>query len=511
MDKTTLIALVVLLTSLGCIGSVRPQIMIYPEKVITSRFLGNGVQWSAYPHADSPDAEWGLMMSEEKWQMVFSRLDYMMPRMVRVIDQANWRYLKGFDGEGNPVLDFNSPQVKTLEKLLNYCQKNKIVVLFGEWGCPFQVHDLDQVAGGKFTGANDPKWIKIIVSYLDHLINKKGYTCIQYYNLVNEPNGSWASTNGNWKEWSEGIRLLKVALDKAGLSRKISIAGPDAVVRYDHPQSIYTGRGWIAESVSQLNDCIGLFDIHAYTSYEEVRSGKFSDYYGEIAGLTKPTHQPIIFGEIGFNKDTPENRARIKTDKNASEDSQMAVYDFSYGIDMADAAIQIMNSGYSGAMAWDLDDAMHTNGDKGDKNQLKRWGFWNSLGTELCNNPNDEKLRPWFYTWSLICRYFPKGINIVYSDPTKIAGLRFVAGCDQTNMTVAMVNNSEVNQKIRLKIHGSGYSEPFKKYVYREDLRPTDQNSFPIPYKNEIIPKPNTGIEVEIPAKSFVLFTTFEF
>ena len=39
--------------------------------------IGNGVQWSAYPHADTENAEWGKLMTDEKWQMVFDRLDYM--------------------------------------------------------------------------------------------------------------------------------------------------------------------------------------------------------------------------------------------------------------------------------------------------------------------------------------------------------------------------------------------------------------------------------------------------
>lgn len=486
-------------------------VQIYPNKVITDDFIGNGVQWSAYPHADAPDAEWGKLMTDKKWEMVFHRLDYMKPKLVRVLDQANWRYLKGFDKKGEPILDFDSPEIKSLQKLLDYCQKNEITVLFGEWGCPYQLHDTGAGFSGRFTGANDPKWIGIIVKYLDNLINIKGYTCLKYYNLVNEPNGSWASTNGNWDEWSEGVKMLNKALPTAGLAGKISIAGPDAVAAYDNPVSRYSGIEWVAESARQLNDCIGVYDIHAYTNYDLVRSGKFSGFYGDIARLAKKVNKPIIFGEIGFDKSTKENIQRIKTDKNASEDSQMSVYDFSYGIDMADAAIQIMNSGFSGAAAWDLDDAMHTNGDKGDKTQLKRWGFWNSLGTELCNNPDDEKIRPWFYSWSLICRYFPTGIKIAESDSTGIKGLRLVAGIKDNDITVAVVNNSSINQKINMKISKTASPKIFKKYIYSDKLRPVDTDNFPVPQEKNIINKPEKIMVVEIPANSFVLYTTLNY
>jgi hypothetical protein len=487
------------------------SVTIYPEKTVTTAFVGNGVQWSAYPHADSPTAEWGLLMTDRKWERIFSRLDYMKPAMVRVMDQANWRYLKGFDPSGKPILEFQSLEVKALEKLLTYCQKKGIAVLLGEWGCPYQVHDQAVGLTGKFTGANDQQWIDIIVQFLDYLINKKEFSCIKYYNLINEPNGNWASTNGNWDEWSQGIRLLKTAFDRAGLSDKISIIGPDVVAHYDHPQSKYTGAEWVAESVKQLNDCVGLYDIHTYPDLDLVRSGRFSEFYRKIAGAVKSTGKPIVCSELGFNRDTPANQRRVKKDKYASEDSQMSVYDFSYGIDMADALVQLMKCGYGGALAWDLDDAMHTKDDKGDPHQLKRWGFWNSLGTELCHNPDDENIRPWFYTWSLMCRYFPQGINIVESDSTKINGLRIVAGYKEDNMSIAIINNTTLERRFTIKTDKRTAAKLFKKYIYSATNRPVDKDSFPIPVEKGISSQTKNDLSVNIPASGFILYTTFDY
>lgn len=499
---------IIALAGISCSSS--KSVQIYPEKVITSDFIGNGVQWSAYPHADAPDAEWGNIMTDKKWEIVFHRLDYMKPRLVRVMDQANWRYLKGFDSKGEPILDFDTPEIKSLEKLLNYCQKNNITVLFGEWGCPVETYILESGISAGFKGANDPKWIGIIVKYLDNLINVKGYTCLKYYVLVNEPNGYWASTKGNWDEWSQGVRMLNKALITSGLSDKIRIAGPDAVAEYNNQDSKYTGIEWVSESANQLNDVLGLYDIHAYTTYESVRSGNFTKIYTDIAQSAARVRKPIVFGEIGFEKMTDENQKRVKVDPYASEDSQMSVYDFDYGIDMADVSIQIMNSGYSGSAAWDLDDAMHTLGDKGDKTKLKRWGFWNILGTELCNNPADDKIRPWFYSWSLMSRYFPEGTSIIESDSTGIEGLRLVAGIKDKDMTVAIVNNSTVSRKFNLR-SGTTSSKPFKKFIYSENLRPIDSDDFPVPLQTELRFKSSKKMVVEIPANSFILYTTFNF
>jgi hypothetical protein len=476
---------------------------IDPSKAITNQFLGNGVQWSAYPHADSEDAEWGLLMTDERWQQVFDRLDFMQPRIVRVIDQANWRYLKGFDEKGNPVIDYETPEMRSLEKLLGYCQENNIDVLFGEWGAPYQVHDTDAGYSGLITGADDEVWLNMIVDYLDYMVNERGYTCIKYYNLVNEPNGDWASTDGDWDEWSSGIKLLYKKLSEKGLSDQIQIAGPDAVAHYDHPESEYSGVGWALASMEQLNEQIGLYDIHAYTDFELVKSGGFTDFYRPIAEKAGQLNKPVIFGELGFGRDSEENQKRIEADPYTSGDSQMSVYDFSYGIDMADALIQLMSVGYGGAVAWSLDDAMHTLGDKGEKDQLKRWGMWNILGTELHDNPEDEEIRPWFFTWSLMCRYFKPGMNIVSPEGSSAEGLRLVSGMDGEDITIAVVNNSEFSRTVTLEMP---WSDNFRLYRYEDNNRKTNEQGFPVPEKDMEL---SGSVTMDVAPNSFQLLTTY--
>ena len=202
------------------------------------------------------------------------------------------------------------------------------------------------------------------------LINEKGYTCLKYYNLVNEPDGSWASTKSNYAEWSEGIILLKSALDIAGLSHKIVISGPDALPEYSNSGQYNNGNKWVKQSVKELDDHLGLYDVHSYSQYDFVRSGKFEEFYTKVAEPVKAVNKQIIFGEIGITRRGEENQRRIVEDGFSSEDSQMDVYDYSYGVDMADVAIQIQNAGYAGSAAWDLDDAMHTKHDLGQKTQV---------------------------------------------------------------------------------------------------------------------------------------------
>ena len=494
---------ILLLFGFGCRTKTENVIQIYPDQVISTNFIGNGVQWSAYPHADTENAEWGKLMTDEKWEMNFNRLDYMQPKLFRVFDQANWRYLIGFDKNNQPIYDFESEEVKAVEKILRYAQDNNITVLLGEIGTPYKVHDLHEGHSDKYTGAEDPKWINGIVAYLDFLINTRGYTCIKYFNFINEPNGDWSSVNGNFKEWRAGVELLVEGLKAKGLDKKVFIAGPDAVTRYDNPNSSYTGAEWVKETAKQMDDQVGIYEVHDYTEYDLVRSGGFEKYHGAIAEYAKEVNKQIIFGELGFSRNGQVNQEKAKQDPYACEDSQMDVFNYSYGVDMADAVIQSMNAGYSGAAAWALDDAMHTCGDSGNKNELKRWGMWNSLGKEICNNPDDENIRPWFYSWSLMCRYFPTGSKIVKTDSTGINGLRLTAGVHKDDMSIAIVNNSAQAHTISLSAPAG---RNFKKFLYVDGERAVDANGFPVAIEE------NADIdELKLPANSFILLTSLNY
>lgn len=483
-----------------------PEIRIDFNEKVNADIIANGVQWSAYPHADTKEAEWGQLMTPEKWSKVYRRLDYIKPGIVRVMDQAGWRYFKGLDAAGNLILDFHTDEVKALFRILDYCQKNEIVVIFGEWGAPGFWKE-----PGHIDRADDARWIQMITRYLDFLINEKGYTCIKYYNLVNEPNGNWASTNGDWEQWKNGLMMLNDSIESIGLKNRLRIAGPDAVIVYDNPASPYKGMEWVDETISQLDSLIGVYDVHAYPDGENVRSGEFGKYYGKIHGKVMPTGKKLVLGELGLKYSGAlyqKNRELAEADPNASkDDSNMFVYEYFYGLDVADALIQAMNNGLEGAIAWDLDDAMHTQDDLGDKTKLKRWGMWNSLGTELCNKPEDENLRPWFYTWSLMCRFFPSGMSVVQSKIPENCPARVVAGVQGNKWSIAVVNNSDKDLTILLKPLGIPVQTLFR-YLYIDGKRASDENGFPVPIDK--IRGNRSTYTLCVPAKSFQLLTNLK-
>ena len=121
----------------------------------------------------------------------------------------------------------------------------------------------------------------------------------------------------------------------------------------------------------------------------------------------------------------------------------MLCYDYFYGLDMPLLAMEVMNNGLSGVAAWMLDDAMHSNGDSGRTEDVKIWGMWNILGEEVFGDASQEELRPWYYTWSLMCRHFPAGCDVLACEVPQREGLRVAAARKDAAYSVAAVNFSE--------------------------------------------------------------------
>lgn len=491
------------------------ELCIHENSVLCNNFLGVGIQWSAYPHADSDDAEWGLLMTDKKWEMLYKRLDYMQPRFARVFDMPNWRYFKKLDANGVPVLDFNTQEVKSLFKLLDYCQKNDITVMIGNSDVPGIFHDTNN-PGIRLKSAIDMRLIKMIGEWVDFLLNEKAYTCIKYFDFINEPNGSWTTTQGNFAEWALGVKLLFNEFVNRGLDKKIQIAGPGTAPNFQvkSVKDKYEGPKWVEYTSEILNKEVGAYNTHAYLRHSVIREGKAADFIHmqQDVAIADKDNKPFFLGEIGIKipQNDPlkvEHEKRRLADGHASTDCNMFIYDHFYGIDMASAAIQSMLAGVDGMAAWDLDDAMHTEGDLGDKTKLKRWGFWNILGTELHNNPADENIRPWYYPWSWLCRYMPLNTVLVNIDQPANKGCQALVARYQSHYTIYLVNTSDVNEKIRIKLEGDKMLD-FNKLTYNEQYTKSDK-----PYKEEKLKKINMekGLNIELPSKTFITLTTMNY
>ena len=296
------------------------------------------------------------------------------------------------------------------------------------------------------------------------------------------------------------------------LKRKVSLAAPDVVMSYKNPASEYDTAGWVARSAQDLGAQIGIYDVHAYPGQHEVRSGAYAEKLRRIRAEV-PTGKKLILGEAGYKYSAPEDSLlKAEYDRRVAghpftkgSDCNMLCYDYFYGLDMPLLAMEVMNNGISGVAAWMLDDAMHSNGDSGRTEDVKIWGMWNILGEEVFGDASQEELRPWYYTWSLMCRHFPAGCDILACEVPQREGLRVAAARKDAAYSVAAVNFSQEPCTLEIVLPGDFAGGVL--YRYTESDRACDANGFPAPCERGIAGK---RFRTTVPAESFVLLTNVE-
>lgn len=470
------------------------------DRVVREDFWGVGVEWSAYPWWD---------LSEQDWDTVFKRVEYLRLPMTRVMQDAFY-YCKGWDN-GQPIYDFESRLATKLYKLLDWCESNNCRVIFGEWGHP---QDKD-----KLTLANtDPRWPRLFCDCLEELVRRRGYSCIQAVNLINEPHGWWARVPGGYLEWRQVMQNLAKELEARGLAGRLPICMPDGE------------RLWTTKILKDdaLRSHAGVYDEHWYVTAADVRAGiielRAREQRRQI-NRHDPT-KPYLIGELGL------------VDGKTEDDKQPNVHKFWYGVAMADAATQLIRGGVSGIIAWDLDDAMHFVGDGDIMTSLedavpadayarrKVWGMWNSLGAEN-GDPEDENLRPWFFAWSLFSRYFPAGCETLECDAASVpllhvAAARTPTGDGRHHLTIVIVNNDERPHVVRLVAPGLREAASFARYEYfdrdgdnRVDSWPSTTDAaggdrFPTPSAELTETRLAKGMEVALAGQGIVLLTTID-
>lgn len=468
------------------------------DSYVNEWFEGNGFHFSPYPIGGTKESIWGkrygAYITDEKWELICKRLDFMCPQTVRVMMNSQFHYL------GCSPMDYDN-QIEVLAKFLTYCNEHDVTVIFGEFEppSPYKV--------------DSDNWVTVATGFVEHLINDLGFTCIKYYTVVNEPDGDWSAVKGDWNVYKRCVEKFNAKFVEVGLADRLQVIGPDAVPRWTNGASQYNGLGWMQQSYKQLDEKLGAYVLHDYPNRDNVMKGTGSvDFYSQCRDNVKESGKPLFIGELGFKYPSStalyaENIRRAKAGHANQDDCNMFVYDYFYGIDMAAVTMQAMNSGIAGCMPWLLDDAMHTDGN-GSLNKLKKWGFWNILGKELFNDAEEENIRPWFYTMSLLTRCFPRGSKIRTVSMAKDAETDCVVGEHDGAVTIALNNHSFEDRRFVITMSDATGARDFAQYTYSDGYSPVDADGFPVVDKVLRNVDFNAGVEVVVPAFSFLLWTS---
>ncbi len=218
------------------------SITVNPSKIIHTMKGGMGASWHAIS-AEFPlnndrykiparedgaprGSAWGgnpPVNQIEAWNQLKEYASWLGLNFVRV--ELSQRM---YEPERN-TFDWNNKEMQTLYQILDWAQANNADVflqqmwMYVDWNALPGIHPLISAPKNLDDFANG------IATLIEHLVNDKGYTCIKYFCMTNEPpGGTW----GYWWEYGENEGSISQAwkrLKEEFEIRKIEIpiSGPD--------------------------------------------------------------------------------------------------------------------------------------------------------------------------------------------------------------------------------------------------------------------------------------------
>lgn len=412
-------AAVSLLFVLSTFAHSKDIVVIRDNQIITNNFYGFGAEWDSNNYAASD-------ITDKDFQLITERIQKMRLPIVRIMMVGKYCYL------GNGKFDWNSDSMKFIYKQLDFCQKQGMRVILCSWGAGRWMKMPD------ISGVDDPKYANVVGTFMDYLINTKGYSCIKYFSNVNEPD---LELQNDWKLWNKSVANIESNFKRRGLIKKLILLGPET--------SQVKAENWLKNSSAQLPLLLGAYSMHFYASQSIVKAGdlesiilKNKQYVSSSNSVA--ASKPFFVTEAGMNDDArhPYGNPHIA--------------EFEYGIFMADYAVQAARSGCSGVLAWMLDDT-----------SLKDfyWGMW-------ANKVNGFQTRKWYYSWSLLSRYFPTGSTIYRVDQPqnlRILVAKFRNSSKNTeDWSLCFVNRADNHRTVNISLPQT-QNAYFNQYEYTDN------------------------------------------
>jgi len=398
-------------------------------------FLGFGAEWDPF-FWNVYNQKQGLNQAD--WDLITSRMKEMNIPIVRMWTQL---YFATFDPD-NQVWNWNGGRMQSLFKHLDFACKNNVDVLLTDWGWSFW-----QNYQGNPT---DPRFAQGIAAFLKELVVNRGYSCIKYFNIVNEPDYESYFTNipANFPNYVTMITNIDSALTANGLQDKVKFIGPDEAC---------CGSYFVPTIESALHSVYDGYSFHIYHDPSLIANGslwwrieQYRDYVKNYSPAPNSDIDKIqILAEAGTTNGVSNN--------------------FYHAMSMADYGTTALNTRVQAVIGWNMYDIYYDQGrSEWDNNQMIPWGMWEYKDTGWA-------LRPWSQTWGLLTKFAPRGSiraavkypnNTNSTPPDQPLGTLRVAALKRPNglWSIFAVNRNSSNTSVSVNLPGT-ITHSFDKYV----------------------------------------------
>lgn len=253
-----------------------------PHPVFGNRSHG-GSGWGAYPPAED-DAAWAQIDRHARWLgFDWNRVEFEQRIYEPERGQFSW----------------DNPEMRILYRILDWCERNQADVFLQQmWGNvrwntfpEWRDDPVGRVHSGPLSMDDFGEGLATLV---EHLVKKKGYTCIRWLCINNEPNGNWSWWQGypnHLLPLKPGLAAVRKALDARGFS--LPLSGPDMT----------GGVPELDANKFDFHELLGAYDFHTYNEdFDWQTKGQMARFDKNTAAWTTWAHErgkPLFMSEFG--------------------------------------------------------------------------------------------------------------------------------------------------------------------------------------------------------------------
>lgn len=434
------------------------SIRVYPDESINEDFYGFGVETLPWLYTEE-NKEAGV--DKEDIRLNIERIKDMRLPVTRIfVPWETW----------NPTADYKtftweSDEMKSLYRILDIYQKmeTQVIVVTVDWlkDCPWK-----DAEGSSFA----------VLNLLDHLIDKKGYTCVRFWTLTNEPELTYGwLKKTSFKNYVEVHKSVKKGLEERGLQVKI--------IASDEVESMQ----WFEDSIQSLHDTADIFSSHTYLYPEEINTAL--DFFDErlamidaISGIKED--MSFFICEFGFRG------------SDFSATTNDLIDDYKYGVYTADFCIEALNAGVDLVSLWCLHEIRLIDEIDPEGGMMMRIGLWGF-------RDKGWRLFPVYHIYRLLTRHIKSGSRVLKVEIDSTDNM-LKAACVEHKDNYSLIITNMSDESKSFLVEGISLNQDFKKYLYTASKFEVNKNDLLIRDLREN----DSHLNDEIPAKSVVFYTS---
>lgn len=466
-------------------------------KVTNTMRGGMGASWHAIeqpipykPGQSEGGSAWGAnppAENEAAWQQLYRHADWLGLDWCRVeIEQRMYEPERG-------KFDFDSPEMKILYRILDWCQRRNVDVFFQQmWG---------NVAWNTFPEWRDDAVKRVhsgpvsmddfadgLATLMEHLVKKRGYTCIRWLSITNEPGHSWS-----W--WTKpprdamplrpGLAAVRTALDRRGI--KVALSGPD-----------WTDLPPLEPAKIDFDDLIGAYDVHSYWANFEWRQGGYplslaEKRLSDWVRWARARNKPLFLSELG-------------TMAFGWQNDHPGPGSYEAGLKDAELVVRSLNVGVDGLNRWSFTNRGDLDG------QWQLVDTWDRKAQRLLDRFTPHVNT--YYLYGILSRLTAKHSSVL---SCRVEGGRlekhqrvFAAALlsPNGNPTLIVVNDAEIPWKARVALRGLKREHTLYRYGIRQIDR--DRTDLTVASDREVFGSgPLVTFEDAAPPSSVTVYTSY--